>query len=110
MVGLKNTKIGLGGALADYVIGNRSLDCVPMHQQVLMVMSLVEFVSAAVEKFGAGQRAHGGSITDRDLGKEMSQELIDSFWYHQAHFVWKPIDSIRMRQQAKVRKAKKLSR
>jgi hypothetical protein len=46
-----------------------------------MAVELTEFCSAAILKFFAGQKEHGGCITTRDLDKEIAQENIDLFWY-----------------------------
>lgn len=49
-----------------------------------MVISLTNFVIAAVNKFEKGQVEHGGCIQDRDLKHEIGQETLDLFWYNEA--------------------------
>lgn len=50
----------------------------------LMAKALTEFVVNATEKFIAGQKEHGGLITERNLEHEIEMEHLDLFWYHQA--------------------------
>lgn len=46
--------------------------------------ALNDFHTEAVTKFIKGQQEHGGSIFDRNLTKEIGQEVIDLFFYHRA--------------------------
>ena len=55
---------------------------------VRMSESLTIFCYDAINKFIAGQKKHGGKITDKDLDKEINQELLDLFWYLNAK-IWK---------------------
>lgn len=50
-------------------------------QTVRMSESLAHFTFAAITKFIAGQKDHGGDLRDRNLMHELAQEQIDSFWY-----------------------------
>lgn len=43
-----------------------------------------DFAEQAQLKFDAGAQEHGGSIFDRDLGKEIFGEVMDIFWYTKA--------------------------
>jgi len=52
--------------------------------QLELAATLTNFVEKAVDKFIAGQREHGGSITDCDLDSAIEEEMIDTFWYTQA--------------------------
>ncbi len=49
-----------------------------------MTISLSDFCINATKKFIAGQKKHGGKITDKDLRHELRQEYLDSFWYIEA--------------------------
>ena len=46
--------------------------------------SLSNFVINAIEKYRKGQNEHGGNLCDRNLQHEISQEIIDLFWYNEA--------------------------
>lgn len=43
---------------------------------------LKEFLVSSVSKFIQGQKEHGGKLIERDLDRDISEELIDLFWYH----------------------------
>lgn len=47
----------------------------------LLAKALTDFVIDATNKFVAGQKEHGGLITDRDLDHEINMEHLDLFWY-----------------------------
>ena len=51
---------------------------------LLMGESLRKFTDAAIIKFIAGQKEHGGDIRERNLEHEIFCEHIDLFWYHAA--------------------------
>lgn len=59
----------------------------------LMAKALTEFVVNATEKFIAGQKEHGGLITERNLEHEIEMEHLDLFWYQRA-FDWQRDASI----------------
>jgi hypothetical protein len=50
----------------------------------LMSCSLGDFILSATDKFIAGAIVHGGDIRDRNIEKELQQELLDLFWYNAA--------------------------
>lgn len=54
------------------------------NQKEMMTESLVNFILDSVSKFAAGQKEHGGSITERNLSEETRKEIIDLFWYQSA--------------------------
>lgn len=49
--------------------------------RVVVCNALFNFVLDSAAKFIAGQKEHGGHITDRDLLAELRKETIDTFWY-----------------------------
>ena len=52
--------------------------------KIEMAASLQSFIETSVHKFLAGQREHGGRLQDRNMDQEISNELIDLFWYSSA--------------------------
>jgi hypothetical protein len=55
-------------------------------QEVLILANdLTSFVIHAINKYLKGQLEHGGHISERDLDVEISQEITDLFFYHQAN-------------------------
>lgn len=53
-----------------------------LNTKVFMARSLESFCLAAIEKYIAGQKEHGGNLMQRDCFYEMGQEHIDQFWYY----------------------------
>lgn len=53
-----------------------------------MSSSLARFIEMSTAKFIAGQKEHGGKITDKELEFEIENEMIDQFWYKEALFNW----------------------
>lgn len=53
-----------------------------------MAKSLARFNLDSIQKFISGQKEHGGLLQDRDLEKEIHNEIIDLFWYNSAN-KWK---------------------
>jgi hypothetical protein len=47
--------------------------------------SLCEFACRGAEKYIRGQKEHGGNIADRDLFKELQNEIIDAWHYNVAN-------------------------
>lgn len=47
-----------------------------------MATSLTRFSEQAIIKYIQGQKEHGGDITEKNLDKEIDQEIIDIFWYN----------------------------
>lgn len=78
----------LFGAIQDAVEGHPKHRLVKSGRRDSMAASLTGFVIQAIDKYYAGQKAHGGDIIDRDLAKEIQQEQIDLYWYTAARS-WK---------------------
>src|SRR5438093_78183 len=51
--------------------------------KVHLTNSLKEFLVGSIDKFISGQQEHGGELIKRDLNVEISQEIIDLFWYNE---------------------------
>lgn len=58
------------------------------NNKLKIATSLYNFINKAITKYIKGQKEHGGDITEKDLRKEINQEIIDLFWYSEAE-VWK---------------------
>jgi len=93
---LKEQKLLVQTVIANYVAAvNKDFGrCITPEIESLMAKSLAKFVERAVDKFAKGQREHGGDIRDRDLGFELYQEQLDSFWYNEAED-WKATKILR---------------
>lgn len=57
---------------------------IPANIRYLLAADYTNFIVKAIAKFDAGQKEHGGRLTDRDLRVERENELIDLFHYHNA--------------------------
>ena len=76
--------IPLIATLADYIRDNDREHILTEITVENMAVNLALFIEAATFKFITGQKEHGGNLNSRDLDKEMSNEIIDLFWYNSA--------------------------
>lgn len=85
MVGMRAENLAKLCTYIHFAIKELDRDCdLTGEQEIQMTESLTNFIIDATNKYIAGQKEHGGSITDRDLDKEIRHEQIDLFWYLEA--------------------------
>lgn len=73
-----NSKIEALKLAVSAVVQSRGL---PSATEIELTENLTNFVVCSVDKFVKGQKEHGGDIRDRDLNREMMNEIIDLFHY-----------------------------
>lgn len=80
----KETRSILLKAVEKTIDENKFNEVLNIKTRTFMIITLVDFIEDAIDKFIEGQKKHGGSIFARDLVFERKQEAIDSFWYSAA--------------------------
>ena len=87
---LKSATLDLIPRLTEYITYFDNLQGPTLSSEVRrnMAISLANFIEKSTVKFINGQVEHKGDIRDRDLAKEMQQEIIDMFWYKEAMLNW----------------------
>lgn len=67
--------------LSNLISNKDTEDILDIETIEFMSETLATFINEAIDKFIKGQKEHGGNIKDRDLNKEINNEVIDLFWY-----------------------------
>jgi len=70
--------------ISEYIEMIDITDAIDTQTKENMSVSLASFIEHGVTKFIAGQREHGGNITDRNLDQELRNEITDIMWYNYA--------------------------
>lgn len=53
--------------------------------KLIMAKDIGDFVLASIGKYVAGQKEHGGRLINRDIDKDITNEIIDLFHYHRTN-------------------------
>lgn len=77
-------RLNLAATLVEYITQLDESKILTKDTVENMALSLASFAEEATLKYIKGQKEHGGHITDRDLNKEIRNEIIDIFWYSTA--------------------------